>query len=104
MAPCIVHRGLFAFDPDTVPSVLWDHRTGLSTELALHRYASAHRAIHRGDPCPAACENGRREIEDRAVREPICPECCKRINVKKRALGMPLLPEGDSTDPRWMGR
>jgi len=65
MSACIVHRGLFAFDPDRVPSVLWDHRTKVSTEHALQRYASEHLALHGGQACPPECENGRREIEDR---------------------------------------
>lgn len=69
---CIGHGGVFAFDPDRVPSILIDPQTG-----------------DIPDPhTPAA--------RARAVKEPVCPDCAKRANPERAALGYELIYEGDT--------
>jgi hypothetical protein len=70
IAPCFAHKGPFEFDPEKVTSVPIDPVTGLPPDLG-------------GDAT-------------RAVAQPICPDCCKAINVKRRANGMVPLDERDS--------
>jgi hypothetical protein len=65
---CWVHKGLFEFDPETVPSVLIDPVTQLPPDLG-------------GD-------------EERARREPICPACIALINPLRAAQGKELFEEG----------
>lgn len=67
LAPCWVHKGLFEFDPDTVPSVLIDPVTQLPPDLG-------------GDP-------------ERARREPVCPVCVAQLNPLRAAAGKELFPE-----------
>lgn len=34
---------------------------------------------------------------ERAVKQPICPRCCRRANVRRRATGIPLINESDTS-------
>jgi hypothetical protein len=72
IAPCWMCKVPFSFHPDLVTSVLIDPVTGRPPDLG-------------GDP-------------DRAVREPLCPSCCKIANARRRLSGLELLDERDSLD------
>jgi len=82
MAPCYLHKGLFCFDPESVTSLRIDPQTGRPPDVNAN-----------GEPAEPS-----QAAQDRSVREPICPDCCKRVNPDRRALGLELLPEGDSMD------
>jgi len=69
--PCWACGTRFAFDPDKVTSVLIDPQTRLAPDLG-------------GDP-------------RRARREPLCPPCCVAANRYRRANGLELLDETDTS-------
>jgi hypothetical protein len=66
IGPCVGCRDVFAFDPDTVPSIPIDPQTGLPPDLG-------------GDPA-------------RAVRRPICPGCLELANIEPRRRGLRAWP------------
>lgn len=70
MAPCWSCKSPFMFDPDKVPSIPIDPETNRPPDLG-------------GDA-------------GRAVRQPICPSCCKAANVQRRREGLPLINEEDT--------
>jgi hypothetical protein len=72
MGKCFGCPRIFQFDPDRVPSLAVDPVTKLTPELG-------------GDP-------------GRAVREPICPACCKAANPERARRGFELLPEHDTAE------
>jgi hypothetical protein len=72
MGPCLGCQRMFAFDPDRVPALAVDPETRLTPELG-------------GDP-------------GRAVREPVCPSCCKAANPERARRGFELLPEEDTAE------
>jgi hypothetical protein len=71
-SPCFVHKLPFLYQPDLVTSVPIDPVTGQAPDTG-------------GDP-------------DRAVRVPVCPACCKLINILRAADGLELLDERDSLE------
>ena len=83
MAPCHVHGGVFAFDPDQVQSVLIDPETGRPPDVDEAGY------LLPPDPSQA-------ERIARSVRRPICPACCKMLNEAARLRGLPA--HFDETD------
>jgi hypothetical protein len=79
IAPCYTCRRPFSFHPDLVTSVPIDPRTGQPPDL--------------GGTDPAE-----------AVRQPLCPSCCRRINPEREARGLEPLDERDSLEvARQMG-
>lgn len=72
MGACFGCKRTFCFDPQSVPSLAIDPVTGKTPDLG-------------GDP-------------GRAVRQPLCPDCCKAANIERAKVGLPLFPEGDSMD------
>lgn len=67
---CVRCKAPFSFDPERVPSIPIDPENGLPPDLG-------------GDP-------------SRAVREPVCPSCCKAVNPERRRRGQPLWSEEDT--------
>jgi len=74
VGPCFTCRKNFAFDPDRVPSVPIDSVTGLAPD-----------------------SDGARPDTGQYVKEPICPDCCKAINVERRKLELELMSETDTS-------
>jgi hypothetical protein len=70
--PCFMCGQPFSFDPDQVTSVPIDPVTGLPPDLGGQA--------------------------GRAVRQPICPPCCKRANVERAKRGLEPLDERDSLE------
>lgn len=86
LATCVACHGVFACDPDTVPSVAVVIGTGL----------------HPNRPLQTRDEH----VEGVTTREPICPRCAVRINVQRRELGLEPIPEHDTAEAliRGIGR
>ena len=80
LGPCWVHKGTFPFDPDRVTSVLIDPQRGFPPDVDA--------GGHRQAPGPGAVA--------RSVRQPICPQCCKRLNAELARRGEPA--SFDETD------
>jgi hypothetical protein len=71
IGPCWGCKVPFPYDPDRVTSLLIDPVTQTAPDLG-------------GDPA-------------RAQREPLCPRCCKTVNVLRARAGLELLDETDSS-------
>lgn len=82
MGPCFVGGETFAFDPDTVPSILVDPQTGRPADVDAE-----------GNQIELT-----EEVRARSVREPYCPACAKRLNADPRRRGMPKFDERDSME------
>lgn len=81
MGPCVMHGGLFQFDPDRVTSMLWDPVTDNPDVDPV-----TGRLVSPPDP----------DRVQRAYRAPVCPRCCKRLNQAAAAQGLPA--KWDETD------
>jgi hypothetical protein len=81
LGPCVVCDGVFAYDPDRVPSILIDPDTGQPPDVAPD-----------GGWVPASPE-----ASARSRREPYCPECARRLNAEARRRGMPAHFDETST-------
>lgn len=73
IGPCFSCQNPFMFDVDRVQSIPIDPETGTPPDMG-------------GDPA-------------RAVRQPICPTCCRTANVERRQQGLPLWDETDTAQP-----
>jgi hypothetical protein len=82
MGPCVVHGGLFQFDPDRVTSMLWDPVTDNPPDVD----PVTDQPVSPPDP----------ERVARSYQAPVCPACCKRLNEAARAQGLPA--QWDETD------
>jgi hypothetical protein len=71
-APCYVHGGIFGFDPDQVTSVLIDPVTDCPPDV---------------DPVTGQPVTADPAAMARAVKQPVCPACCRRLNAVLRARG-----------------
>lgn len=78
LATCVACGGVFACDPDLVPSVAVVIGTGRHPKRPLQT-----RGVH---------------VEGVTTREPICPRCATRINVERARLGLELIPEHDTAE------
>lgn len=85
MSACVACGQVFVFDPDQVPSVFCKIGTGRGTRVTL---------VTSSDGGPDY------------TKEPICPDCAKRINPERARLGYPLIPEHDTAEAlvRGIGR
>ena len=80
---CAVHGGLFAFDPERVPTVLIDPQTGLPPDVDAA--GNWHEAS--------------REARDRSVARPYCPSCARELNAECRRRGDPAVFDETVTAP-----
>lgn len=64
LAPCLLCKQAFMFDPETVNSLPIDPETGLPPDI--------------GDTDP-----------QKAVKMPVCPACVGCVNVSRREQGLP---------------
>jgi hypothetical protein len=71
LGPCFVHGGIFAFDPDRVPTVLVDPETGRPLDVDA--------AGRLCEPPPGAL--------GRSQKRPYCPGCAKAMNAVRAAWG-----------------
>lgn len=70
---CYIHGDYFAFNPDTVVSVLIDPQTGRPPDVdAQERHVT---------PEPGSVE--------RSVKRPVCDDCTALVNARLRARGYP---------------
>lgn len=105
MSACIGCGRVFAFDPERVVSLRYVRQLGASLELALTRLDSLHAqhsmayALVPGAQCPT-CATIRKMLTDKAVSEPICPDCCRRANPERARLGFHRLSEEDTAQVR----
>jgi hypothetical protein len=80
LGPCFVHGGIFAFDPDRVPTVLIDPVTERPVDVDEHG--------NRFEPSAGALA--------RVRKAPYCPVCARALNVMREEQGLP--PFFDETD------
>jgi hypothetical protein len=80
VGPCVVHGGVFSFDPDRVPYVMIDPVTDRPPDVGPD-----------GQPCEPSPE-----ALARAYQLPLCPGCAKALNRVLTADG--LEPRFDETD------
>lgn len=80
--PCVVHDGIFSFDPDRVTTIVWDPVTGNPPDV---------------DPVTGLLVDPPDPVRQaRSYKAQICPPCCKRLNDWLRADGQ--APKFDETD------
>ena len=77
MGPCLIHGGMFVFNPYKVTVVLIDPVTRKPPDV---------------DPDPGTPDLDARMA--RSVQRVICPDCCSRLNVEAGFEKFPLLDDG----------
>ena len=87
--PCVVHGGVFGFDPDLVPTVLIDPETNRPPDVGPDSLPC--------EPAPGSAE--------RAVGRPLCPACARALNRELQGRGeLPRFDETDTAAPRRAGQ
>jgi hypothetical protein len=93
MSACAGCHRVFMYDPDKVPSV----RMSAELSALIEHHETVHGQDQAAADCPE-CRDAYAPLFTEAVREPICPACCQRVNPERAARGFEPFPVHDTAE------